>query len=168
MFLSIALGIGVILSALDSEGVNVPPSSGDVPVVDFEGLQDYLDQFEDRTVVLNFWATWCVPCVKELPYFEQATAEYDESDVVVVLVSLDFVKQKNKRLIPFIEEHDIQSRVVLLNAPDANAWIDLVSPEWSGAIPATLIKRGDKQAFYEKTFESFEELNQIIQPFLNS
>ena len=136
--------------------------------MDFNGLQEYLGKWEDRTVVINFWATWCAPCVKELPYFEQATATFDPDEVVVVLVSLDFRKEMDRRLVPFVEENDLQSNVILLSDPDANAWIDKVSPEWSGAIPATLIRKGDKEAFYEQSFHSFEELNQIIQPFLNS
>ena len=138
------------------------------PVLDFEELQEYLRQFGDRTIVVNFWATWCAPCVKELPYFEQATARYDESEVIVVLLSLDFKKHMDSKLNPFIRENEIRSRVVLLNAPDANKWIDRISPEWSGAIPATLVIKGNRRAFYEKSFESFEELNEIIQPFLNS
>jgi hypothetical protein len=88
--------------------------------------------------------------------------------VQVILVSLDFTNQIESRLIPFIEKHNLKAKVILLDDPDANTWIDKVSPEWSGAIPATVIKKGRKEAFYEKSFHSFEELQQIIKPFLNS
>jgi len=147
---------------------NVGTAPGQIPVVDFDGLEEYLGQFRDKTVVVNFWATWCKPCVKELPYFEEATSHYNEDEVVVVLVSLDFAKKMDSSLKPFVKEKKLQSRVVLLDAPDANKWIDRVSPEWSGAIPATIIIKGDKRAFYEQSFDSFKDLDQIIQPFLNS
>ncbi len=143
-------------------------AAADLKVVDFEGLEKYLEQYEDRTVVINFWATWCLPCVKELPYFEQVTSTYHEDEVVVVLVSLDFSKQVDTKLKPFLKKHNLQSEVVLLDDPDQNSWIDKVDPKWSGAIPITLIKKGDRKAFYERTFHSFEELNTLIQSFLNT
>ncbi|MDX1407529.1 MAG: TlpA disulfide reductase family protein, partial [Saprospiraceae bacterium] len=73
----------------------------EIDVVDFKGLQKYLDQYGDKTLVINFWATWCVPCVKELPYFEKATDYYTDEDVEVILVSLDFSRQIDTRLKPF-------------------------------------------------------------------
>ena len=163
------LGI-VLISLLSMTSQPSATLNGDgVKVVDFSGLEEYLDSFGgDKTLVINFWATWCMPCVKELPYFEEATAEYNGSDVEVILVSLDFPDDLEKKVIPFVEKKALQSRVVLLNDPDANSWIDKVSPEWSGAIPATLVRKGTKEAFYEQSFHSFEELDQIIQPFLKS
>ena len=143
-------------------------SRTNVPVVNFEELQEYLSEFGDKTLVINYWATWCVPCVKELPYFEEVTAKYDAEEVEVILVSLDFSDQIASTLVPFIEKHHLRSNVILLDDPDANSWIDKVSPQWSGAIPATVIKRGDKEAFYEQSFHAFEELQQIIKPFLKS
>lgn len=148
-----------------------PPAeraNGEIKVVDFKGLQKHLDQYGDKTLVINFWATWCVPCVRELPYFEQATEYYADQGVEVILVSLDFSKQIETRLKPFLAKHELKSHVVLLDDPDANAWIDKVSPEWSGAIPATLIRKNGVEAFYEKSFHSFDELKEIIQPFIKS
>ncbi len=144
-------------------------SSYDVPVFDYEEFAEYMEGYDDsKTLVVNFWATWCMPCVKELPYFEEAHAYYDGTDVEVILVSLDFDTHLDSRVIPFLEKNKIKSTVVLLDDPDANAWIDKVSPEWSGAIPATLVVRGTKRAFYEQSFHSFGEIQHIIQPFIKS
>ena len=130
----------LILGLTGSNPVTETPlSNGDVKMVDFEGLQEYLDGFgNDKTLVINFWATWCVPCVKELPYFEAATQAYTRDEVEVILVSLDFPDELERRVIPFVEEKTLKSKVILLNDPDANSWIDKVSPKWSGAIPATV------------------------------
>jgi len=141
----------------------------EVPVFDYEGFAEYLESYDDsKTLVVNFWATWCMPCVKELPYFEEANARYEGTDVEIILVSLDFDTHLESKVIPFLEKKEIKSTVVLLDDPDANSWIDKVSPEWSGAIPATLVVQGDRKAFYEQSFHSFDELQQIIQPFLKS
>lgn len=163
-----------MLSILLSFMLLAMPGDGNVrtkeelKIVDYEGLEAYLSQFGDRTVVINFWATWCAPCVKELPYFEKVTETYADDELVVVLVSLDFSKQIDKKLKPFLKKNNLQSRVVLLDDPDQNTWIDKVDKRWSGAIPVTLIRNGERTEFYERSFTSFEELNTLIQSFLNS
>lgn len=128
-----------------------------IPVVDFEAFEPYLHRNSDTTYVVNFWATWCKPCVKELPAFEKLNETYANDKVKVLLVSLDFIKHFETKLIPFIKQHELQSSVILLNDPRSNRWIDKVSEAWSGAIPATVIYRGNKRTFYERSF-TYEEL----------
>lgn len=154
-----------VLLSFSPLAVSPSLAKDNLKIVDYEGLESYLEQYGDRTVVINFWATWCAPCVKELPYFEQVTKSYPQEDLVVVLVSLDFSKQIDTRLKPFLKKHNLQSQVVLLDDPDQNSWIDKVDPRWSGAIPITVIKKGDRKEFYERTFQSFDELNEIILTF---
>lgn len=128
---------------------------------DFDKLEYFLNKKNDTTYVVNFWATWCVPCVEELPYFEKLNAEYKDKKVKVLLVSLDMPKMIESRLLPFIEEKKLQSDVVLLRDPDANSWIGKVSPDWSGAIPATIIYKNDERKFYEQSF-TYEELEKEV------
>jgi thiol-disulfide isomerase/thioredoxin len=132
-----------------------------VPVVDFEEFEPYLHKENDTTYVINFWATWCVPCVKELPAFEELNEKYAKAKVKVLLVSLDFIKHYDTKLIPFIEERNIKSQVILLNDPRSNQWIDKVSPDWSGAIPATIIYKGNNRKFFEQSF-SYETLEKEL------
>ena len=123
----------------------------------FSGLENLLKKQNDTTYVVNFWATWCVPCVEELPNFEKLNADYKDKKVKVILVSIDFPKMVESNLLPFIKKHELKSEVVHLNDPDANSWINKVDSTWSGAIPATVIYKKDKRNFYEKSF-TFEEL----------
>ena len=115
--------------------------------------------------MVNFWATWCAPCVKELPYFEKLDKVYEAKNVEVVLVSLDFPKKYDSQLKPFIQRHQLRSELFALNDMDSNYWIPKVEENWSGAIPATLIFNKDKRQFYEKSFH-YEELENEIQQFL--
>ena len=133
----------------------------EISVVDFEELQPRLSFENDTTYVVNFWATWCLPCVKEMPAFQQIHDEYANEKIKVLLVSLDFVKQIDSRLIPFIEKYELTPEVIVLNDPDANAWIDKVSPDWSGALPATLIFNKHFRGFYEQGFD-YTSLKQIV------
>jgi len=121
--------------------------------------QEILNKLDpDITYVINFWATWCGPCVKELPYFEELNKKYSNTTFKQILVSLDSPKKLDSKVIPFIIEKDIKSEVVLLADGKYNDWIDLVDPSWSGAIPITLIYKGDKKLFYEREFHSMEEI----------
>lgn len=121
-----------------------------VEVFDFENFKPYLNRKDDKLHVINFWATWCIPCVAELPYFEELGAKYP--DIEVTLVSLDFLKAVETNLIPFIRDNQLKSEVILLNEPDANSWIPQVDEKWSGAIPATVIYKNDNRKFYERSF----------------
>lgn len=115
--------------------------------------------------VVNFWATWCAPCVKELPHFEKLNSE--NKSVKVVLVSLDFKNQYETKLLPFLRSRRISSEVVLLTDKDYNTWLPMVDKEWSGSIPATLIIKNGKKVFAEKMFSSYEELSEYVNTNIN-
>ena len=136
-----------------------------IPSVDFEGFAPLLHQNDGTTYVVNFWATWCAPCVKELPHFERLNEAYASQNVKVVLVSLDFPKKLDSQLIPFVKKRNLQSEVIHLNDPRQNEWIPKVSKEWSGAIPATVIYNAERRAFYERSF-TYIELENELKPFL--
>lgn len=126
--------------------------SAKVPLVKLPHLQRYLTSVSDTTYIINFWATWCKPCIEELPHFEAVQKKYAQKPVQVILVSMDFAKDLAKKVVPFVNRNNLQSTVFLLNEPDQNAWIPVIDPAWSGAIPATLILNNARQqrVFIEK------------------
>lgn len=134
-------------------------------ILDFNELEPFLNKQNNIVYVINFWATWCAPCVKELPVFEKIQEEYKSKNVKVILVSLDFPKQYESKLIPFIKDNNLKSQIIVLDDTESNTWIPKVSKEWSGAIPATLIYSKDKRKFYEKSF-NYNELKTEVQQFL--
>lgn len=129
-------------------------------------LESRINQAGDATLVINFWATWCKPCVEELPCFDELKDQYPDHDIQVLLVSLDFKSQLEKKFIPFLKNQRIKSEVVLLADQDVNTWIPRIYEEWDGAIPATIVFKGDKRNFSLGKFGSLEELDEFIQPFL--
>lgn len=124
--------------------------------------KEVLSRDDGYTYVVNFWATWCSPCVKELPYFYNIDTRFEGEKVRTILVSLDFKRQINSRLIPFLQKHNIDNEVVVLLDGDANTWIDAIDKNWSGAIPYTLVYRGKKKIGVEKSFHSEEEIDNFI------
>ncbi len=153
----------LIISSCKSEDREVVE---ELKVYDFDTLEPLLNKIDDKVYVINFWATWCAPCVKELPYFEELNANYKSKKVEVVLVSLDFPKQYEKKLKPYIVNNKLMSQVIALDDTDTNTWIPKVDENWSGAIPATIIYNKNKRRFYERSF-NYEELQEEVKTFLN-
>jgi thiol-disulfide isomerase/thioredoxin len=138
----------------------------ELEIYDFNGLEKFLNQDDNKVHVINFWATWCKPCVKELPHFEALNEKYKDKNVEVLLVSLDFPKQYDKKLKPFIIEHNLKSRILVLDDVDMNTWIPKVSEDWDGAIPVTIIYNKEKREFYNQIF-TYNELENELKKFLN-
>jgi len=109
-----------------------------VAIVKLKDLQDRMEAKSDKIQVINFWATWCGPCIKELPLFEQMNEMRD--DVAVSLVSIDLDLDPNPdKVHRFVARKKLKSDVLILDAIDPNSWIDKIDESWSGAIPATLV-----------------------------
>lgn len=119
-------------------------------------IQEWKSPANDTVYVLNFWATWCAPCVAELPVFEQMQAKFANQKVKIILISTDFKRDANTRLPEFVQKKQLQCKVVLMEESNPNRYIDQVSTEWSGAIPATLIIRPSTgfERFYEKQIDA--------------
>lgn len=105
----------------------------------------------DTVYVVNFWATWCGPCVKELPEFDKLKTTLEGHPVKILLVSTDFQEAYPKKLANFIKKKKIDHEVVWLNESKPNEFIPKLASEWGGAIPATLLIYGKNN--YRNFFE---------------
>lgn len=128
-----------------------------VPILKITDLEKRIKNDSDTTYIVNFWATWCAPCVKELPDFDSISKVYANQKVKVLLVTMDFKEDLKTKVLPFIKSKKILSEVLLLDEVNGNYFIPKISDAWSGALPATLIinQKKNVNSFFEKklTFE---------------
>ena len=135
----------------------------EVEVIKYPQLEKLIKQKDNKVKVINFWATWCAPCIKELPHFEALQKAHSTDELEVFLISFDDVEKLESRVKPFVKKRKLKSTVKLLDETDYNAFIDKVDPRWSGAIPATLvIAANGKRRFVEGELTK-EELDKLIQ-----
>lgn len=134
-----------------------------VKLLTLSNLEQRMAKGKDTTYVVNFWATWCAPCVEELPYFEKLNVQYKKQPVKVILMSLDFRSKLQTEVIPFVRKHKLAAEVYIVNEPDQQAFIEKVSKKWSGAIPATWFVNTKKKinSFFEKEF-TYNDLNSTL------
>ncbi len=132
----------------------------DINLVSLESLNQLIEKPDNKLKVINFWASWCRPCIMEMPHFEAI----DKTKATVYFVTLDHPQDiaKAQRM---VEKNGIKSKVLLLNEKDADKYISAINEDWSGAIPATLFvdARGRKY-FHEKAFDK-PELENFVKKY---
>jgi len=125
-------------------------------------------QTTDSPLVVNFWATYCVPCKEEIPYFEKISGKFAKNKVKLLLVSLDVKKDYPEKIMEYLRKEKIRAEVVWLDETDADYFIPRIDSSWTGALPATLLssKGIAKPLFFDRQLKP-EELEKAIQKILH-
>lgn len=131
-------------------------------------IKDLLQRIhpKDSVYVLNFWATWCKPCIQELPSLDSLNLRSKNSNIKVLLVCLDFKEELHAKVNPYLKKKNIQSECILLDEVNGNDFINQISESWTGAIPATYFQFGNKKHLIEKklVLKDLEENLQKLRP----
>lgn len=137
-------------------------TSAQVKLLSVNQLENRISRGKDTVYVVNFWATWCAPCVKELPNFEKLGITYKNQPLKVILMSVDFKSKLNNAVVPFVKRNNLKSEVYVLNEGSEQTYIDKISKDWTGSLPATLIINKQKRVrkFYEQEF-TYPQLEKV-------
>ena len=142
--------------------ISLSAHSQEVQVINAEDLQQKMLYTDSDLTVFNFWATWCRPCIKELPHFDEVG---EKENVKVYLVSLD-ARDRLEKVRSLTIKKSLASEVLFLDEKDPETYIEKVSKKWTGAIPATLfITRSGEAYFHESAFTK-EELEKTVNNYL--
>jgi thiol-disulfide isomerase/thioredoxin len=147
-----------------------PPQPNPVRLVNLGQLTQRMAASPTKVLVVNFWATWCRPCVAELPYFEQLSRELGPQGVEVVLVCLDDTADLATRVQPFVDRRGLRAELLMLTDQDPNQWMPVLSDTWNGTIPCTTVVVGGRwqgAPYYAQEF-TYESLLALVKPHLAS
>ena len=120
---------------------------------------------KDTTYIINFWATWCGPCVKELPQFDKLQKAYAGKPVKVILASFDFKDAYPEKLTTYVERKKLLPQIVWWSETDANQFIPKIDNNWSGGLPATLVVNAKTHyhTFIERPVTSEEIMKMVAE-----
>jgi thiol-disulfide isomerase/thioredoxin len=119
-----------------------------VTQIDASGLKDLLKP-NGKPLLINFWATWCEPCREEFPDLVKIGTDYKDK-IDLITVSLDELSEINGEVPKFLAEMGSESPAYLLKTPDEDAAIGLVSQDWQGALPFTILFNAQGETIYSK------------------
>jgi len=121
----------------------------------------------EKPTIFNFWATFCKPCIKEIPYFQQVVKKYNSVDVQMILVSLDLPEAYPTRIKIFAKKLKFTAPIKFLDETNADLFCPVVDSAWSGAIPASLFinNKTGYRSFFEDQL-SKEKLEKEIKKMI--
>lgn len=128
----------------------------------FSEIESEIKHYDGEFLIVNYWATWCRPCVEELPDFEKINDEFGTKGTAVWLINLDFSSAIDKKVKPFIQKHNLKSKLFHIKNTDPNEWINKVDESWGGNIPVTVIyHKGQKIHFWARS-TNYEEMHSVL------
>jgi|AntRauTorckE5430_2_1112549.scaffolds.fasta_scaffold04340_2 thiol-disulfide isomerase/thioredoxin len=128
----------------------------------FEEIEALFQQQDNRIYVINFWATWCRPCITEMPFFEQLARESDPENLQVIMVSLDKVADIRTRLKDFVNDRPMVLPTLAFTDNYYEGWIKRVDRSWTGSIPLTLFYRNGQRYFNRGQISNYSELEGLV------
>jgi thiol-disulfide isomerase/thioredoxin len=129
---------------------NNEKKDSEINVVDDKDLQEIISQRNGKILFLNIWATWCVPCVEEFPTIVKLNKEFKNNDFEVIALSVDLPSERESKIIPFLKKQGAEFRVIVAEEKSSDEIINMLDPDWSGAVPVTFI--------YDKTGKQVKKL----------
>jgi len=136
--------------------------------INFNEYQSILNQQDDVLYVVNFWATWCRPCIEEISGFMEVNNKMEnQPKFKMILISLDYKNLLNTKVKNFVQKHGITTDVYLLD--DEKSTMELlpeIDVNWKGAIPSTGFYKNGKKLLFHQGFMNRYELEDLIDDFM--
>lgn len=155
------------LSGITSNGFSQSEAATQVKIINVSDLEKIINQNKDRALLINVWATWCLPCREEFPDLVKLAKVY-EKEIRVLCISVDDPDELDSKVLPFLKKQNAEYDNYLLKVVEPEDFINLLNKDWGGAIPATFIydsQGNQSQVLIGK--QSYEEFEQSLKKVIN-
>ena len=143
--LTLLAAVWICLQAASSAGSPAPstlprePAAGPVlKPVEATALKTILKKNQGKVVMINLWATWCVPCREEFPDLIKLYGKYRSRGLELILISVDFAEQR-RQVKDFLEENGVTFPTYINAEESYEALISFLAPDWIGGLPTTFV-----------------------------
>lgn len=155
--------IAVMITGLFSTVKPVSPfnfSDVSVEVIEINKLKEIINNRNGKPLLINVWATWCVPCREEFPELVKITNKFGDK-VDMIGISVDFPEEKDSKVVPFLKEQNAEFNNYVIKVVEPDDFINLLDKDWSGAVPATFVydEKGTQKVFLlgKQSYNEFEK-----------
>jgi thiol-disulfide isomerase/thioredoxin len=150
-FLTISLSVLLSSFAAPTQSrINGARNPSAIQAINTDELRSLLKREATGPLLVNFWATWCDPCRDEFPDLVKIDEQYRSKGLDFIAISLDDFADIKTQVPKFLQEMHASMPVYLLNVPDPEPAINLVDPQWGGALPATFLYNAQGQIVYKR------------------
>ncbi len=156
-------------TAEPSPETGVETKTPEVTLATAEEIAQRLEAEKGKVVVVNFWATWCPPCVKEMPELVAFYEAHAGEELTFLSYTVDHPSTIGEAVMPFIEDQGLPFPVYVVNEPNPDPLMALLGGEFNGAVPATFVYNPEGEqvkAWFEET--TAEALWAAAEPLLPS
>ena len=128
----------------------------------YADLEQYINQSK-TPLVINFWATFCKPCVEEIPYFQKLVKQYAAKKVKLILASIDFPEYFPAKIETFARNNGFTAEIVWIDEEDPGQFCPKIDTGWSGVLPATLFinKKKNYRSFHSQQISEADLKTQL-------
>ena len=165
--------LALLSSCTDPTPTNLPPLAeltgppAAPPVyTDYAEIAPLFRQRNDTTYLINLWATWCKPCLDELPLLAELAARNADRPFQLALLSLDDKPAAIARIPDYLERLDIDLPVAVLSTQDTT-WGKEIDRVWNGSLPTTIVYRNELKYVHRRNFTTYPALYETVRPFLD-
>lgn len=135
--------------------------------IDDKQVQALLTSLRGNVVLVNIWATWCIPCVIEFPHLVKLQKAYEKRGVKVVFISVDELEDAETKVRPFLRRQNVRFPTYIKNIQDVERFINAIGNGWRGTIPTTFVyNRKGKQVATLVGARDFAAFERVIKPLL--
>ena len=159
-----AMAIGLLLSATGSPVIAQAtefPDAEDFRLVFASDLTALLEQSRGQPVLINLWATWCTPCLKEIPVLIRLRENYRDRGLKLIAISMDDPADRDSLVIPFTLEHFPNFQTYQRGETEMDRLVSVIDPAWNEVLPTSYLITRDGQLhkvlFGGKSYEDFEQ-----------